>query len=207
MRRRRDTDKWELRLIYKNAAGGDPVDRYYSIEAKTQKQAEKKRDELIVQLELEAEEESPRVTVEEYMDAYIKMREQSGTVEPSTIQSYKKDVKRVYEFLGEVKLSDLTIDMINEWLASMNRKGYAPATCTKSFRLLKMGPKHAVGKEMIPRSPCEFRKPPKRRKTDINALDRDQRSKMLTITRPGTPTPLNLAIEIALTTGMRRGEV
>lgn len=70
-----------------------------------------------------------------------------------------------------------------------------------------MGLKHAVGKEMIPRSPCEFCKPPKRRKTDINALDRDQRSKMLTITRSGTPTPLNLAIEIALTTGMRRGEV
>ncbi len=44
-------------------------------------------------------------------------------------------------------------------------------------------------------------------KTPINALNKDDRSRMLALARNAQPEPLGIAIELALTTGMRRGEV
>ena len=60
---------------------------------------------------------------------------------------------------------------------------------------------------MITKNPCEFCKPPKRVKSKINALSREDRTRMLSIARTSLPNPLSIAIELALTTGMRRGEV
>lgn len=67
--------------------------------------------------------------------------------------------------------------------------------------------KLAVAQDFITKNPCDFCKPPKRVKTPINALSRGDRSRMLLIARRALPTPLSIAIELALTTGMRRGEV
>lgn len=51
MRRRRDTDKWEVTLSHKDPITGEQVRTFYTIEAKTEKQAQRKRDEPILELE------------------------------------------------------------------------------------------------------------------------------------------------------------
>ena len=51
MRRRRNTDKWEITLSHKDPITGEQVRSFHTIEAKTEKQAERKRDELILELE------------------------------------------------------------------------------------------------------------------------------------------------------------
>ena len=61
--------------------------------------------------------------------------------------------------------------------------------------------------DLLTKNPCDFCKPPKRVKTPINALTRDERNRMLRLAREAQPQPLAIAIELALTTGMRRGEV
>ena len=44
-------------------------------------------------------------------------------------------------------------------------------------------------------------------KAPINALSREERTRMLRLAMQAEPQPLGFAVEIALTTGMRRGEV
>lgn len=46
MRRRRNTDKWEITLSHKDSITGEQVRSFHTIETKTEKQAERKRDEL-----------------------------------------------------------------------------------------------------------------------------------------------------------------
>ena len=60
---------------------------------------------------------------------------------------------------------------------------------------------------LITKNPCDFCKPPKRVKTPINALSREEHTRMLELARRAQPAPLGIAIELALTTGMGRGEV
>ena len=89
----------------------------------------------------------------------------------------------------------------------MIKNGYAPKTVSKAFRLLKQALKFAQAQDLITKNPCDFCKPPKRVKTKINALSREDRTRTLSIARYSIHNPLSLAIEFALTTGMRRGEV
>lgn len=50
LRRRQDTDKWEVTLSHKDPATGRSVTAYHTIEAKSEKQAQKKRNDLILEL-------------------------------------------------------------------------------------------------------------------------------------------------------------
>ena len=84
--------------------------------------------------------------------------------------------------------------------------GYAPESCPKAFRLLKQALKWAVAQDPIAKNPCGFRKPPRRVKAPISAPSREERTRMLRLAMEAEPQPLGLAAEIALTTGMRRGE-
>ena len=89
----------------------------------------------------------------------------------------------------------------------MSADGYAPKSCSKAFRLLKQALKWAVAQDLITKNPCDFCKPPRRARTPINALSREERTRMLRLAMQAEPQPLGFAVEIALTTGMRRGEV
>lgn len=207
MRRRRGTDKWELRLVHDDPLSGNEVITYHTVEGKTRKQAEKARDQLIVDLEMQGYAVSSDVTVRRYLSDYLAYKESIKAIESSTVSGYKHDITRINKYIGSERIADLTITMVSRCLADMIDDGYHPKTVVKSFMLLKQALNHAVGEELILRNPCNFVKPPKRVKPKINALSREERSRMLKIARDAQPTPLAVAIEIALTTGMRRGEI
>lgn len=101
----------------------------------------------------------------------------------------------------------MNIAVVNEWMAKMTKDGYAPKSVAKPFRLLKQAMKWAVAQDLLTKNPCDFCKPPKRVKTPINALNRAERTRMVQLARQSQGQPLGIAIEPALTTGMRRGEV
>jgi integrase len=64
-----------------------------------------------------------------------------------------------------------------------------------------------MAQDLIVKNPCDYTKPPKRVKSEINALCKEERVRMMELVRNAPLTPLGLAIELALTTGMRRGEL
>lgn len=207
VRRRGDSDQWEVRLMHKDAFTGEEVFTYHTVTAKTKKQAEKRRDELIMDLQLKGGAMHSRLTVGEFMTSFVDYKEKCGVVEPSTIRGYRGEVKQISKYLGEEPLSDLTIAKVNDWMAQMTAEGYAPKTVAKPFRLLKQALNYAIAQDLLTKNPCDYCKPPKRVKTPINALSREERSRMLDLAWSAQPAALAVAIELALTTGMRRGEV
>ena len=207
LRRRRDTDKWEVILSHKDPVTGKSVTTYHTIEAKTEKQAQKKRNELMLELERKGSAIGTNMTVRDFMAHFMAVKEASGTIEASTLRSYYSEARKIDRYLGDVKLCELSIPVINQWMANMVDEGYAPKTAIKPFRLLKQALKYAVAAEVIARNPCDYCKPPKRAKTPINALDQEERTRMLRLAREAQPQLLGYIIEVALTTGLRRGEI
>lgn len=207
MRRRRNSDKWEVVLTHKDPLTNESIRTFHTVEGKALKAAERARDELIVELEVKGGAFGTNVTIAQFMASFITYKEMSGTVERSTICGYKTETKWITKYIGNVTLDELTIPIINQWMASMIKNGYAPKTVSKAFRLLKQALKFAQAQDLITKNPCDFCKPPKRVKTKINALSREDRTRMLSIARYSIHNPLSLAIKFALTTGMRRGEI
>ena len=206
LRQRGAKDQWEATLSHTDPSTGETVRSYHTIVAKTRKQAEKKRDQLIVDLELKGGAAGSNMTVCEFMDMFLDYKVKSGTIEPATVRGYRANARQISRWLGDVRLSELSIPQINDWMHDMTEAGYAPKSCAKSFRLLKQALKYAMAIDLLTKNPCDFCKPPNV-KTPINALDRAERTRMLRYARETVGTPLALAVELALTTGMRRGEV
>ena len=207
LRRRGDSDKWEVVLSHRDPISGDQVPTYHTIEAKTEKQAKRRRDELILELERKGAAATSKITVREFLGAFVDYKEKTATVEPSTIRGYRKDANLISRYIGDVQLRDLDIAEVNGWMAQMTSEGYSPKSIANPFRLLKQALKWAMAQDMLTKNPCDYCKPPKRAKTKINALNREERTRMLGLARQAPGQPLSMAIELALTTGMRRGEI
>lgn len=125
MRRRRDTDKWEVTLSHKDPVTGERMTSYHAVEAKTERQAEKKRDELIMELERKGAAAGSKLLVTEFFDMFLDYKEKAAIVELSTIRGYRHEAKLVCKYVGDVKLADLHIAEVNEFMAGMTADGYA----------------------------------------------------------------------------------
>ena len=206
VRQRGQKDSWEITFSHKDPITGKAVRTYHTVEAKTRRQALRKRDELVLELERKGGALATGMTVREFMDRFLDYKEKSGTIEPSTVQGYRGESKLITRYLGAEKLASVAIGTVNDWMAAMTGHGYTPKTCAKAFRLFKQALKWAVAQDLIT-PPCDFCKPSKHVKTPINALNREDRTRMMRLAVAAQPSPLGIAIELALTTGMRRGEV
>ena len=207
LRQRGQGDTWEVTLSHRDPATGKTVRTYHTIKAKDRRQAEKRRNELILELERKGGAIVSGTTVREFMDSFLEYKEKSGTIEASTVRDYRFDAKYIDRYIGAEKLSDVTVTTINTWMAKMSKDGYSPKSVGKAFRLLKQALNWAMAQDYLAKNPCDFCKPPKRVKTPINALNREDRTRMMRLARSAQPEPLAMAIELALTTGMRRGEI
>ena len=207
VRRRGDTDQWEVRIMHKDPITQEEIFEYHTVTAKTKKQAERKRDDLIYDMERKGSAFHSKLTLAEFLTAFVDYKEKCGIIEPSTLKGYRYEARQISGYIGNELLCELSIATINNWMAQMIEDGYAPKTVTKPFRLLKQALNFAIAQDLITKNPCNFCKPPKRERTKINALPREERSRMLDLARNAFPEPLAIAIELALTTGMRLGEV
>lgn len=68
---------------------------YHTVTARTEKQAERKKNELIRLLDSQGLAAGTRMTIGELADSFIEYKANSGTVERSTIEDYKKHVKTI----------------------------------------------------------------------------------------------------------------
>ena len=207
LRRRRGSDKWDVTLTHRDPLSGDPVPTYHTVEAATRKKAERARDELILELERSGEACNSKLKLAEFLEKFIDYKENVVLVEPSTIDHYRKQAKVINRYLGSLRLPEVTIPAVNDWMAQMMSEGYAPRSVTKPFGLLRQAMNYAVAIDLIRKNPCEFCKPPKVTRKKLIVLDREERTRMLELARAAEPSPLALAVELALTTGMRRGEI
>ena len=207
LRRQRNSDRWEAVLSHTDPVTGEVVRTFHTVEGKTHRQAERARDALILELERKGGAVGSSMSVREFMDQFLAYKEGSGTIEPSTVRGYRAEARQIDSYIGSVCLAGLSVEDVSGWMRDMSADGHAPKSVSKPFRLLKQTLKWGMAQDLITKNPCDFCKPPKRVKTPINALSREERTRMLELARRAQPAPLGIAIELALTTGMRRGEV
>ena len=211
--------KWQCVISYQEASGAQrQITHMTSIPCKPGKgdNSGKKaamdamrawRSELVEQ---DVEGTQPRkpttLTVFEYCTRYYDALAASQAIEPSTAADYRKCLKKLGE-LGNVKLADLAPTMVQDWETELLQSGLSPTTVGKPHRVLKQAMRHAYEMGDIQRDPMRGVKPPKRPKTDPNALDASGCAKLTRLLSEMAPNPLRIAASLALYAGLRAGEV
>ena len=181
------------------------------LEATGKAEAKREMAELRMRLEEEHEDEErlvrENVTVAEYVERYVSMLEQSRSLERATVNAYRSYIKHMTGAIGRVKLQELTPDQVQAWEAKLLTDGLSPVSVRKMHVFLKSACKFAVERDLLLKNPCAPVKPPKAPAALPNALDDAQRRRVLTYLDAGAETPFNLAVLMALSTGMREGEL
>ncbi len=99
------------------------------------------------------------VTVEQFMRSFLDYKEQSKTVEPSTMRGYKGETRLMCRYIGAELISDLNVPTINAWMAKMSADDYAPKTVAKCFRLLKQALNYAISLDLLTKTPATSASP------------------------------------------------
>ena len=155
--------------------------------------------------------ETTKITVGEYLERWL-FSYADTSVSPKTSERWREIIeKHLFPEFGALPLRNLTPLHIQEYeiraLHSGRRDGkggLAPRTVHHHHRVLHQALKHAVRWRMIARNPAEDIDPPKTEQTEIHTLNEADASVLLKATKP---TRLHVPTVLALTTGMRRGEV
>ena len=145
--------------------------------------------------------------VADYVDGYIDDLEVTQSVEPSTVDGYRKSAKYVRERFSKTPMSDLTTAMVQKWEGGLIKRGLSASTVGKAHRLLKMICKHAVEVHDLTWNPCDAVKPPRRKAPDPNSLSAQDGARLAMTLAAMEPTPVVTAATLSLFSGMREGEV
>ncbi len=89
-------------------------------------EAECARDALIVELELLGGASSSNVSLRDFMASFMRHKENSGAIEPSTVRGYRAETRIICRNLGSVRLAELSIPGASSWMRDMGDDGYAP---------------------------------------------------------------------------------
>lgn len=92
LRRRNNTDKREVALPHVDPVTGETARTFRTVGAKTKKGAEKAHDALIFGLESDGGAVGSSMTVREFIEQFPRYKEASGTIEPSTVRSYRGEL-------------------------------------------------------------------------------------------------------------------
>lgn len=128
----------------------------------------------------------------------------------STKDGYRKQLRRLERAFPGVALGGLTADMVADWQESMLEAGLSPVTVRNARAFLNLVMRFAVEEdELIDRNPCKKRiaRAPKLPHKEPNALGADERGRLLDYLERAPYRPARLAAHIAVSTGMRVGEI
>lgn len=150
---------------------------------------------------------SANTTVGKYVNAFVDSLEASQSVTRRTVHGYRSIAKRIDEGLQDIRLCDLTADMIQAWEGKLLREGLSPTTVTKYHRLLSEACRHAVNTDALTKNPCQAVRAPKAKQPSPNALTAEGYARLALTLDSMEPTSIITAATIAMHTGLREGEV
>lgn len=182
-----------------------------TLEAKGRREAEKEleawREEMESQAQFDLKGYTKARTVSEFVGQYIDTLEYSQSIAASTVYDYRKQLKHIAAQFEDTLVGDIDPDMVQAWINGLLKDGLHPSTVKKILNLLKAAYKDAVNKRAIPYSPIAAVKAPKVQRKEPNALTKEAIGRLISYLDIAAETPNNLAIRLALVTGMRESEV
>jgi integrase len=126
-------------------------------------------------------------------------------VRPETWERYESLVRvQIVSRCGRVKLARLRPHHLQTALDGMLAGGAAPASVVKAHRIMASSLKQAVRWQLLATSPAVGVSPPRLRRPALTIPDAEQMRKLV---EAAAATPYALPVQLAASTGMRRGEV
>jgi integrase len=170
----------------------------------TKKEAEKKLIEVMSQIQMDTFTEPQKTTLAEYLRWWLKdccKPRQSIT----TFESYERNVeKHIIPVLGSVRLSDLKPIQLKHFYSECMENGKSGTTVLYYHHIIHAALQQGIKLQIVKQNAADFVDPPAADEYEATILEDKQLWKLLTASyEKGIYIPVLLAI----TTGMRRGEI
>ncbi|MDQ6661990.1 MAG: tyrosine-type recombinase/integrase [Chloroflexota bacterium] len=175
--------------------------RYYF---KTEKEAIEGRRVLLNELAKGTLATGPQKTVKDYLEDWLE-NVQKDRLRTSSYVKYKKLMNSyIVPAIGHIRLQKLTPQHVQSLYTKKLRDGLAPKTVYSIHGLLHHALDNAVKWNLVSGNVTERVTPPRLEKREREPLTLEQAHKLLEVARGDR---LEMLIVLALTTGMRRGEL
>jgi integrase len=217
-------NSWQLIL----SLGYDPLTGKRKQECRPFKgnktQAQRALNEFRREVEHGLKVDADKTTFGEYASQWQKSREASGRLAPSSIERNKYNMNHLLHHLASVKLGDIDAATVRNLYLTLIAEGIGQNSVAKAAITLKQVLRQAVNDDIILRNPCdrvEVPRPPKQK--NGSALDKAGVARLAKALRDAESTDYPLAqlgqqrlttdmahvaaVRLALSAGLRRGEV
>lgn len=144
------------------------------------------------------------MTVPTFLENYFTELEDDGR-ELSTIDGYRTSTACIRRHFEGKKLGELTEDDLKGFDRTFRKSGLSDTSRNKALRVLKQAIK--VHHKQISTNPFEDFKMPSPNNPDPNPLTRSSLARLKEQLAEAEPNQFNTAVEMALRTGMRQGEI
>ena len=208
--RKRGKESWAIILDIGQDNEGKRRQKWHSVKG-TKKDAERELTKLLHTLDSGSYIEPSKLTVSRYLKTWLSDYA-AHQVTPKTLERYQGIISdHINPAIGHHPLTKLKPPHIQELYTKSlkdgrldGKGGLAPRTVLHMHRVLHKALDQAMKWQMLIRNPTEAVVPPKPKTIEMAALDEDQVARLLEHFRESR---LYLPILIAVTTGLRRGEI
>jgi integrase len=208
--RERSPGHWAVVVELGRDEKGKRRQKWHSVPGK-KRDAERELSRLLHEMNTGAYVEPSRMSVGDYLKRWLEDYARTN-VAPKTYERYEEIVmKHLSPTLGHIQLSKLQPLQIqsyySEALVSGRRNGkggLSPQTVLHHHRVLREALQQGVRWLLLARNPADAVEPPRPRRREMKALDSETTGKLLRATQE---TRLSIPVMLAVTTGLRRGEI
>ncbi len=147
--------------------------------------------------------EGPQQTLGQFLTEWLQTHKQS--IQPRSYERYEAIIRlHLVPTLGKVKLQKLTAQQLDRLYTQKLEEGLHPTTVTAIHNMLHMALDKAIRLGLLGRNVCELVSPPRVMHKEIKPLTLEQ---ILMLLEAAKGHPLEALFVLAVTTGMRRGEL
>jgi integrase len=212
--RQRGQRSWELKFdLGRDPVSGKRISRYVNFRG-TKREAQAELNRLLSRRNEGTYIDPTKMTVAEYLAHWLAV-DVDRRVAAKTATRHRGIVQhQIVPRLGNVPMRKLTAVHIEAFESNLQREGYvkgrkrghslAPQTVLHVHRTLSQALAHAVKTGVLFKNPAEQVKPPRPTSHEIAILTKPE---VATLLRAAEPTWLYLPVLVAVTSGMRRGEL
>lgn len=154
-----------------------------------------------------------RLKFADYCEYVIELKEQRGA-KSKTIASYKMLAKRIYPYIGHIKLKDIRADQLNSMYSALLKSGenkrtggkLSAKTVLEHHRLVSTVLEQATKEGLVPFNVARKADPPKVVHKDVNYFQPEEIDAIRDALEE-EPVKWKMLVHMLLITGARRGEI